>query len=110
MPSRPKDTTVLSVRVEGHGQTVDYIEHVDINHGLDTLRICIHDDSHADQAWARVDRWSGVEWLEVVSQRGDALKIEHGIGYRKLDSLQLAAAFEADRNNLFKLALEVVHD
>jgi hypothetical protein len=97
---------VSSVRIEGKGQTVDYIEHgvLWVGRRKHTIRIRVHDDSHAPQAYGLVERWDGNKWSEVARMRGDALAVEHGIGYRT----PKAEHFRADRNRLFQLAEEVL--
>lgn len=100
--------TLGTPRIEGRGQTVDYIEHLLHNKsGYDnTLRIHIHDDSHARQAWAHVERWDGTRWHEVVTMNGEAFALEHGIGYRVHEPA--AHDFKTDRDRLLALALEVL--
>lgn len=95
-----------SVRVEGRGQRVDYVEHVKFT--SHTLRIRLHDDMYEDQAYAIVERWDGSKWHEVVAVRGAAMKIEHGVGYRTLSDAELIRLFRPDRDKLFALAQEVL--
>ena len=102
---------LTSRRTEGKGQTVDYVEHgvldsLKVIGTKHTLRIRIHDDSYASQAWGRVERWDGERWQEVASVRGDALKLDHGVGY-KAPELFLKA-FLPDRDFLIGLAAEIL--
>lgn len=102
----------LSRRVEGGGQTVDYIEHIELGRVMrdgvteHKCRIKVHDDSHASQAFAMLERWNGSEWREVVSVRGDAMRTEHGIGYRMKDGDP--KPFQRDRDRLIDLAMEIL--
>lgn len=107
---------ILSCRIEGKGQTCDYTEHLAVNAAggarLHTLRVRIHTDSYADQAWATIDRYDGTDWRTLARTRGDALGVQLNIGYHRerMPDHEVHAAFQADRERLLALALEVVLD
>lgn len=104
-------TSIQSQRVEGRGQTVDYTEHLTLQitgkNKRHTLRVLIHVDTYADQAWARVERHDGTKWHEVASVKGSSLKIDLKIGYVRQSSVPVQA-FKADRDFLVELAEEVL--
>ncbi len=96
-------------RLEGSGQTTDYIEHYTLRgtEGISKLRIQIHTDSYKAQAWGRVDRWSTTagEWREVATIGGSALATDLKIGYNRT---RAAHDYQADRDRLILLAEEVL--
>lgn len=100
-----------NARVEGSGQTVDFIEHSTayVGRKKHTLRVLVHVDSHAFQAWGRVERWDGKRWYEVAAIRGEALRTDLKIGYvRDLTDAARVHAFKTDRDRLVELAEEVL--
>lgn len=106
---------VTSKRVEGKGQTVDYIEHgwmqtngtLRANRGRHTLRVRIHADTYAFQSYGVVERWDGKQWHEVARVRGEALMVEDRIGYKD-GAGERELAFRADATYLRQLAEEVL--
>jgi len=103
-----------SARVEGKGQTCDYVEQLSADYRshvrggkINVLRIRIHVDTYADQAWGTVERWSGSAWSRIADVRGDALRTDLTLGYAKIEE-RIPAAFKADRDALLRLAEEVL--
>lgn len=92
----------ISVRIEGKGQFVDYIEHT--SRGNDKFRVRIVLGGYKNQSFATLERWDGNEWKQVVYTRGEALHIDCNAGYRKLSF----SDFAADRAVLVSLANEVL--
>lgn len=103
-------TTSRSIRIEGHGQTVDYIEHAEaLNNNSHIIRIRIHSDTYAEQAYGEVEAHDGARWNEVCRVRGCALRLDaKAIGYKTMTEGERRSAFKADRDYLVKLAAEVL--
>lgn len=100
-------STTKSIRIEGSGQTVDYIQHLtDPKTTKTMIRVRIHVDTYPSQAWGRVDRWTGDDWKAVASVRGDALKTDLHIGYQP--TKPTVKDFLADVTTLLTLAGEVL--
>ncbi len=96
----------MTTRIYGTGQNVDYVEHMTLpSH---TLRLHIHVDSHAVQAWGRVERWDGTQWREVATLAGEELQIDLKLGYQRQTRVQRHMAFQNDREQLLTLAKEVL--
>jgi hypothetical protein len=111
----------LSTRVEGKGQTVDFIEHAeivvepepefvgqDVKRVVHKLRVHVSSDSYPQQSFGRIERWDGARWNSVAEIAGDALKVPCGIGYERLTEEELTDAFLADAMHLHALAIEVL--
>jgi len=107
-------TITASQRVEGKGQTCDYIEHLQFddrggkpNGKLHMLRVRVHLDTVPAQAWGKVERWTGSTWATVADVRGDALTTSLSLDYERTAS-RVPEAFKADRDQLIRLAEEVL--
>ena len=101
-----------SVRIEGSGQHVDYTEHYVLpREGFakepHVLRVHVHVDSYADQAYGTVERWDSAQWREVVRVRGVSLLTDLKIGYGPA-ARRTPGAFLGDRDRLLALAKEVL--
>ena len=107
-------TSTQSQRVEGAGQTVDYTEHLTLQitgkSKRHTLRVIVHSDTYADQAWGRIDRHDGTKWHEVASVKGCSLQVDRqAVGYKRdLTPNDRIRMFKADRDALVAFAEEVL--
>lgn len=96
----------VSVRVEGKGQFVRYVEHLaGAKTSKDRFRITISLGGSRDQSWGRIERWDGAEWREVASIGGPALATDPKAGYGPALG---AGTFKADRDRLVALAEEII--
>jgi len=99
-------------RWSGSGQCTDYrglCTYVD-KHGVEhKLRILIHTDTYLQQAYAKVERWDGTKWNNVVFMDGEELTTPKEIGYRKSQMTRpdYESAYSTDIHVLLKLATEV---
>lgn len=109
-------STVGTPRVEREDQSVNYIEIADAGgtafesgHVLHRLRITIHSNAYTNQSWAKVERWDGTQWHEVVAMSGASLIVGC---HQKLYLLRTAdlrtSLFAADRERLLVLAGDVL--
>src|SRR6185295_16341489 len=98
-----------SVRVEGSGQFVDYIEHVRmLNQKPHKLRITVHTGGNRDQSGGSVERWDGAQWQGVARIGGAAPEVDPQVGYTfngQGDDFK-ARLFKTDRDRLIDLAEE----
>lgn len=101
------NTGTQSVRIEGAGQSVDYVEHYCSAQVKNLqLRIRVHVDSYAQQSFGIVEMMTAAGWREVATIRGEALKTDSHVTLQK--SLKIPASFAADRDRLLELAIEVL--
>ena len=103
---------VQSIRIEGNGQVVEYIEHLTLfaaHMKRHTLRVTVHNDHYAAQSYGTVERWDGKKWAEVATTR--TLTMPLGICYIFGKTAAYDAkleAFRPDRDRLVVLAEEVL--
>jgi len=99
-------------RWSGKGQCTDYNGLVTFTdkHGVEhKLRLIIHTDSYVSQAYAKVERWDGTSWQNVVYLNGEELHISPTIGYAKSNMTEhdYQSAYSTDVARLLALATEV---
>lgn len=108
------ETKQISVDVILDGQRVDYVELCSVTlrsgYGLaleattHKLKVAIRSDSYDNQCYARVKRWNGNEW-KLVHALGN-MKTKKGLAYGSTSAT--TSAFKDDRNDLIRVALEVL--
>jgi hypothetical protein len=92
------------------GQNADYEEVVRI--GKTRLRICVHVDSYAFQAYGRIYVWSDEKWSLIHSIPGERLCVDLKLGYtqewKRADEAERATFFARERGQLLDVACAIL--
>jgi hypothetical protein len=115
-PATRKPATAIhfgTQRWSGSGQCTDYrglVTYVDKHSVEHKLRILIHTDSYVSQMYAKVERWDGTKWNNVVFMDGDELTVSPTIGYAKSNMTRpdYESKYSTDVARLLALATEVL--
>lgn len=90
------------------GQSVDFTE-ILVGFNGARIRIRIRSDSYVDQSHAIAEFWDGMRWNEVCRIAPAKMATERKLAYRPPGTSHGdPAPFAADRNELLRIACEVI--
>jgi len=74
------------------------------------VKVSIKSNSYSFQSHARISRWDGSEWQLVHNLLPNEMKTPHGLDTMslRLEQKAMEAKFTADRNELLRVAKEIL--